>query len=309
MNNVLGIDVSSQQLEACIRSGESEKPFFRSFSYNPRGCKNLLAWSNAHGVRRAVMEATGGYERNIACFLAQSGIETHVVNPMQVRNFARGHGKLAKTDRIDAEVIAHFGADVRLDALIPVSPDQVLLKQLVIRRVELKKILQSERNRLHTAPKVIRKSIESLGKHIQKEIENIEKQINLISEESPEIKKKVKILCKQKGVGMVTAVNLIALVPELGRLDRRKITALVGLAPFPRDSGKMKGKRFISGGRFEARRSLYMPALVAMKYDPKTRVFYERLIRRGKLKKVAIVAVMRKLLVRLNAGMKCHLAA
>ena len=184
---------------------------------------------------------------------------------------------------------------------------QIEFKQLVMRRIELKKNLQAEKCRMRLSTGSVLQSHENLIAALDAEVERIDRLINDLEAQQPEIAEKIQVLSQQKGVGRASAQALLALVPELGRIDRRKIASLVGLAPIANESGKMKGKRFISGGRSEARRCLYMPAWVATQYDPEIGAFYQRLIANGKKPKVAITAVMRKLLVRLNARMRIHL--
>jgi transposase len=216
-------------------------------------------------------------------------------------------GQKAKTDRIDAQAIACFALKADLPPAIAVSPVQQELKRLIFRRLELKSILQAEKNRTRLAEGLILESHQSLIAAINTEIEKIDRHIATLEMQNSIIARRADVLRRQKGIGVISALTLLGLVPELGMIDRRKIASLVGLAPFANDSGKFRGKRFISGGRFEARRSLYMPAWIATLYDPEFGDFYKRLVGRGKKPKVAIVAVMRKLLVRLNAMMRDYL--
>lgn len=307
MEVILGVDVSSQTLDACLQSPKHVKPLFKTVAYTPEGCKKLLAWAVRHEVSRCAMEATGGYELAIAQRVMQAGIKMYIANPNRIRHFAKGDGILAKTDKVDAFVIAEFARKSNLPAAFDASPVQIEFKQLVARRIELKKDLQAEKCRMRLTAGAVLQSHENLVEAINIEVEKINRLIDAIVTQNPDIAQKVQVLCQQKGVGKATAQALIALVPELGRIDRRKIASLVGLAPIANESGKMKGKRFISGGRYEARRCLYMPAWVATQYDPEFAAFYQRLIDNGKKPKVAITAVMRKLLVRLNAKMRNHL--
>jgi transposase len=307
MEVILGVDVSSQTLDACLQSATQVKPMFKTYAYTPVGCKKLLAWAKRHKVTRCAMEATGGYELKIAQLILKTGIKLYIVNPNRIRHFAKGDGILAKTDKIDAFVIAEFARKSNLPAAYEASPVQIELKQLISRKIELKQSLQAEKCRMHLASGPVLQSHENIIAAINMEVEHIESLIDALEKQNPDIAQKTSILCQQKGVGKATAHALVALVPELGRIDRRKIASLIGLAPIANESGKMKGKRFISGGRFEARRCLYMPAWVATQYDPEFAAFYQRLIANGKSPKVAITAVMRKLLVRLNAMMRNYL--
>lgn len=307
MEVILGVDVSSQTLDACLQSPKHVKPMFKTVVYTPEGCKKLLAWAMRHKVTRCAMEATGGYELTIAQHVMQSGIKLYIANPNRIRHFAKGDGILAKTDKIDAFVIAEFARKSNLPAAFEASPMQIEFKQLVMRRIELKKSLQAEKCRMRLSTGSILQSHQNLIEALDAEVERIDRLINDLEAQQPEIAEKIQVLSQQKGVGRVSAQALVALIPELGRIDRRKIASLVGLAPIANESGKMKGKRFISGGRSEARRCFYMPAWVATRHDPEFSAFYQRLIANGKKPKVAITAVMRKLLVRLNARMRIHL--
>jgi transposase len=307
MEVILGMDVSSRTLDVCLQSTGLVKPISKTYAYTPEGCKKLLAWATRYKVSRCAMEATGGYELNIAQLILQAGIKVYIVNPNRIRHFAKGEGVLAKTDKIDAFVIAEFARKSNLPAAFEASPVQIELKQLIGRRIELKNSLQVEKCRMRLATGAILQSHENLVAAIDMEVEQIDRLIDALEIQNPDITQKTRILCQQKGVGKATAHALIALVPELGRIDRRKIASLIGLAPIANESGKMKGKRFISGGRYEARRCLYMPAWVATHHDTEFTAFYQRLIGNGKPPKVAIIAVMRKLLVRLNAMMRNHL--
>jgi transposase len=280
---------------------------FKTVAYTPEGCKKLLAWAVRHKVTRCAMEATGGYELAIAQRVMQVGIKLYIANPNRIRHFAKGDGILAKTDKIDAFVIAEFARKSNLPAAFEASPMQIEFKQLVMRRIELKKNLQAEKCRMRLSSGSVLQSHGNLIAALDAEVERIDRLLNDLEAQQPEIAEKIQILSQQKGVGKASAQALVALIPELGRIDRRKIASLVGLAPIANESGKMKGKRFISGGRSEARRCLYMPAWVATQHDPEIGAFYQRLIANGKKPKVAITAVMRKLLVRLNARMRNHL--
>lgn len=301
MEAILGVDVSSKSLDACVlKNGRS---YARSFEYNLAGCRQLIRWAKKHEVAKAAAEATGGYEQRIVQLMAMQGLRVHVVNPAQVRNLARGIGKIAKTDRIDARVIARFAQIVELPEPVKVSPAQMELKELLMRRAKIMKMIQAERNRKRFAQKDVMESIKETIAFLSQQKTKIERKIESLRKNNPDIAAKVKILCQQKGVGKLTAMTMIGLLPEIGELERRKITALVGLAPYSRESGKFKGKRFVSGGRRYVRHALYMPAWVAIQHDKHFATFYNRLMQRGKPPKVAIIATMRKLLVRLNATM------
>jgi transposase len=230
----------------------------------------------------------------------------NVLNPARVRNYASGIGMIAKTDKIDAYVIERYAREVKPNANFQTSKDQLALKHLVKRRNSLIKTITEEKNRMRIAEKEI---VESINRHIsfiENEVKLIEKSIENLLNENGGLKEKVDVLTCQKGIGKIAACNLIALMPELGFLNKQQVASLAGLAPFSRDSGKMKGKRFIQGGRFMVRKSLYMPAWVAVKYDNKLNLVYNDLIKRGKLPKVAIVAIMRKMIVQANKNLKMY---
>ena len=253
------------------------------------------------------MEATGGYEQKIARAGMEVQLSVKIVNPAQVRHFAKGFGITAKTDKIDAYVIALFDEKVKPPETIAKSKEQLKLTELIRRRNSLKKMIQEDKNRKHTSEDFTKKSILRVTNMLEKEVELIDAELLEIRKGSSVIAKKCDVLCQQKGVGITTALSLLALLPELGFLDRKQIASLAGLAPIARDSGKFKGKRFISGGRFEARKALYMPAWVAVQHDSELNTFYHSLEKRGKKPKVAIVAVMRRILVKLNGKLKEHI--
>ena len=300
-NMFVGIDVAKDSLEACLL------PDGRRWSEtNDRdGVRRLLEALPPAGQCLVVVEATGGYQRAVVAELIAAGHNTAVVNPRQVRDFARGLGLLAKTDRLDAEATARFGQQAAPRLVEPASPQEELLQELVARRRQLVELRAAETCRLETAStraviKSIRGVIEQLGKLIGK----IEKELSELVESDDRLQGRAAALQTAPGVGAVTAVTLVAELPELGRLGRGQISALVGLAPFSRDSGKFHGRRAIWGGRASVRCVLYMAALTARRFNPVIRAFGERLVAAGKPFKVVMVACMRKLLVILNAILK-----
>jgi transposase len=302
---ICGVDVSSDELEACIIGKDNKAHLLQDkFRNSKRGIKGLLFWLKHHRVELVVMEASGGYEQNLKEGLRGSGIKSRVVNPAQVRHFARGIGKRAKTDRIDAQVIARFGQVVKLDESQELSHVELELKELIKRREELKEMSVAEKNRLRLAQGVKRRSIKRVIKVLEKEIELIDAKLKELSQKDKRIKHKIQLLKKHKGVGFTTAVGLIALLPELGKINRKQVGALAGVSPFNRESGKWKGKSFITGGRARVRKILYMSALVAIRFNKRLKELYQRLLASGKAKKVALVAVMRKLVVICNATLK-----
>ena len=254
-----------------------------------------------------VIEATGRYEKAVALALVDAGYLVSVVNPRQVRDFAKALGILAKTDRIDARVIARFGEQVRPRALAQMHEKQDELDQLVTRRRQLIASRTAEKNRTGTVTaKVVRKSLQKIVDQLSKEIRRIDSEISRLIKSDEEWKGRSELLQSAPGVGEVTATTLIAEVPELGQLNRQKISALVGVAPFNRDSGQFRGRRTIFGGRRAVRSALYMAALAARRCNPVIREFADRLEAQGKLPKVILVACMRKLLVILNSMVKTN---
>jgi len=297
----VGIDVAKDSLEVAFGAEAAT----RSFANEDDGHEALIIALNAHSVELIVMEATGGYETPCACALQAGGFAVAVVNPRQARDFAKAMGHLAKTDRIDAQVLAAFAAVLakrpdreKVARALP-SEEQQRLHAMVLRRRQLVQMLVAERNHLASSHRAARRSIEALIKAIRKQIVEIEG--DLASHVARHHAEVAKLLQSAKGVGPNTCMVLIADLPELGKLSSREITALVGLAPFNRDSGTMRGKRTIFGGRAQVRCALYMATIVAMRHNRVIRTFYERLLVAGKPKKVAIVACMRKLLTILNA--------
>lgn len=300
---ILAIDVSSNQLEAFISDGDSTL-FRKPFSNTESGCQTLFKQAKRHNVTRCAVEATGGYEQKVVKCFYDSGIIVNVLNPARVRKYASGIGIIAKTDRIDSYVIERYAREVRPKSNFKASRSHLMLKHLVTRRNSLIGIITAEKNRNRIAEKEIAESIDRHIKFIEKELILIEKSIDELLKKNIELKEKVDVVITQKGVGKITACYMIGLMPELGHLNKQQVASLSGLAPFSRDSGKMKGKRFIQGGRFMVRKSLYMPAWVAVKYDIKLKHVYNNLIKRGKLPKVAIVAIMRRMIIEANKNLK-----
>ena len=248
-----------------------------------------------------VVEATGGYELALVLALAAAQLPFAVANPRQVRDFARGTGHLEKTDKIDAQVLAHFAEVVRPSLRpLPLEATQ-RLKALVVRRRQLVSMLTAEENRRATAAQEIRGEIEAHLRWLEQRLSDLEVELSQAIKADPAWRQEDRILRSAKGVGPVLSWALIGGVPELGQLNRREIAKLVGTAPLARDSGKFKGRRMIWGGRSAVRAVLYMAALVASRHNPVIRSLYQRLLAAGKLKKVALVACMRKLLTILNA--------
>ena len=298
---VVGIDIAKLSFDAALGVTTD----VRTFPNDDAGHEALITALAGQTVELIVMEATGGLERDLACALQAAGFAVAVVNPRQARDFARAMGYLAKTDRIDAHALAVLAQVLarhpERDKFVKALPtaEQQALQALVARRRQLVTMLVAERQRLATSHKAARASIEALMKAIRQQLDTVEAQ--LASHIDAHHAALALQLASVRGIGPATIATLIADVPELGALSRREIAALIGLAPFNRDSGQMRGKRTIFGGRADVRRALYMATLAAIRFNRVIRQFYDRLVAAGKPKKVAIVACMRKLLTILNA--------
>ena len=297
---IVGIDVSKTKVDVAVAGNGS----VREWDNDEQGHQVLSSWLSEQGVELVVMEASGGIEAALVSELVEQAIPVAVVNPTRVRAFARAEGQLAKTDRIDAQVIARFGAMMKPRAKAIRDQAQLALSQQVTRRRQMVQMVTAEKNRAQTALGAMKEQIERHIAWLRSEIEQLEDEINQAIIADPLWRVTAERLQSMPGVGVITSATLVAELPELGRLNRQKITALVGLAPFNHDSGKHRGRRRIFGGRASVRTVLYMAALSAIKCNPIIRSFYQRLIAKGKVKKVAITACMRKLLVILNTMVK-----
>jgi len=301
---VVGIDVAKDSLDVCLLPTEHQF----TVTNDPDGFRQLIDQLPAAGTCQVVLEATGGYQRRVVAALVTAGHQVAVVNPRQVRDFARGLGILAKTDRLDARVIALFGQHAQPRPVEIGSEKQTALRELVTRRRQLIELRTAEQNRLETATtKVVRKNVRHMVEQLDKQIRQLEEAIGTLLQSDPQLASKAKLIETTPGVGKVTTTTLVADVPELGHLNRQQIAALVGVAPFNRDSGKFQGRRAIWGGRAAVRKVLYMAALTARRCNPLIRAFAERLEAAGKPFKVVITACMRKLLVILNTMVKFQL--
>ncbi len=296
----VGIDVSAAHLDmAVLPSGEEGR-----FTNDSAGIKALTNHLASMGPDLVVVEATGGMESPVVGELATAGVAVVVVNPRQVRDFARATGKLAKTDTLDARVLAHFGEAVK-PSVRPL-PDVALreLRGLATRRHQLMKMITAERNRLHTASQRVQPQIKEHILWLKRQIKDLDKDLSDAIRSSPLWRAQENLLRSAPGVGPVVSSVLLAKLPELGTLNRYQISALVGVAPLNRDSGTLRGKRKVWGGRAPVRAALYMAALVATRHNPVIKAFYQRLLQAGKPKKVALTACMRKLLTILNVMMR-----
>jgi len=300
----LGVDIAKSYLDAAIGS---EK---RRFANEAVGHRELIRWIKA--MKRSVQvicEPSGGYERGLVRALVGAQLKVSLVQANRVRQFARAAGILAKTDRIDAEVLCEFGRVMRPQTVTAATLEQEHLRELESQRRHLTHLLVMEQNRsARVSDGSVQKLNRSLIAQIKKQIDKIDLLIKQHIEQSPRLSAKAEQLTAISGVGLRTAALLLAQLPELGQLNRREVAALVGVAPFNRDSGKMRGKRAIHGGRRFVRHGLYMAALVAARHNPILRVFYQRLRAAGKPAKLALTATMRKLLIALNSSLKTDLS-
>ncbi len=297
----VGIDVSKARLDV----HQFPDGLASQVSNSPEGHRELLARLPEPGSCRVVLEATGDFQRAIVAALVDAGHYVSVVNPRQVRDYAKALGVLAKTDTIDAKVIARFGRDIKPRNITKVPENQAELDQLVARRRQLINTRVAESNRLKDdMPKLVRQSIQRQVKSIGKDVERLDRAILELVRSDDDWKQRFNLLKGVPGVGDTTAAALVAELPELGRLNRQEISALVGVAPFPDDSGRRQGRRSTRGGRRPLRSTLYMATLSAMRHNPPIKAFADRLGEKGKLGKVIIVACMRKLLVILNSMVK-----
>ena len=298
----VGIDVSKDRLDVAVRpTGETWQ-----VAYDAEGISSLAGNLRELVPQLVVLEATGGMELAVAGELALADVPIAVVNPRHVRDFARAAGKLAKTDALDAQVLAHFAEAMQPEPRpLPDATTQEL-KALVARRRQLVEMITAEKNRMRTATRRIRPKVQEHVRWLEENLEDLDQDLGDFMRSSPMWKDKDELLRSTPGVGPVLSMTLLSDLPELGALNRGEIAALVGVAPFNRDSGTLRGKRTVWGGRSQVRAALYMAALVATRYNPVLRDFYQRLCAAGKPKKVALTACMRKLLTILNVMVKHH---
>jgi len=295
----VGVDVSKESLDVAII--DSDKKW--RFSNNPAGIKKTLEMIEETGPALVVFEATGGLELSLWYALSEAGMDAAPVNPRQIREFARAKGRLAKTDTIDAKIIAQYG-----QAFHPKPqpfPDTQELKEMITRRSQLVDMITAEKTRLKAARRErIRQDIKANIEWLKSRLDGVDKDLDKTIKANPQWREKFELLESTPGVGPTTAASLVANLPELGTLNRHQAAALAGLAPFNRDSGLMRGKRSVWGGWGRVRKALYMATLVATRFNPVIRAFYSRLCSEGKAKKLALTACMRKLLTILNAMLK-----
>lgn len=293
----VGIDVSKASLEVAVRpAGESW-----SAQNSPEGIAPVIqCLAQLHPVL-VVVESTGGLERLLVAELCFAHLPVALVNPGRVRDFAKSTGELAKTDKLDAAVLAHFAEAVKPAVVLLPSEQEQVLSALMTRRRQLVEILTAEKNHLLSTPSKTRNWVERNIASLKQQLSELNQEIDDFIKHDPAFRDKERILRSAPGVGPITAAILLSDLPELGKLDRKKIAALVGVAPFNRDSGPKSGKRQVKGGRSAVRAVLYMATVCAVRFNPVLKAFYSRLLQNGKQKKVALVACMRKLLTFLNA--------
>jgi len=296
----VGIDVAKDKLDIAVL-GEKKAS---QVGNDEKGIASLVKKIKTMKPSLIVVEATGGYQRMVVLRLYEAGIPVAVVNPVRVRQYARASGLLAKTDKLDAFNLAEFGKQMKPRRYEAKSESERYVSALLVRRRQLEEMLKAEKSRLRTVSGEMRESVERMIEMLKEEIKRLEKELERFMKEHEDWQEQEQILRSAKGVGRVTATTLLAELPELGKLDRKKIAALVGLAPMNLDSGKKRGYRKTKGGRMEVRNVLYMSTLVATRYNPLIKAQYQELQRRGKVKKVALTACMRKFLTILNAMMR-----
>ena len=296
----VGLDVAKVQVDVAVRPGGDRC----KVPNDEAGIAALVAQMQELNPAALVLEASGGLELPLVAALAAASLPVVVVNPRQVRDFAKATGRLAKTDTLDAAVLAHFAEAVR-PPLRPLRDAETQdLNSLVTRRQQVVAMLVAERNRLSSAATAVRPSVEAHIAWLKQELDDLDKNLRQTLSRSPVWREKDDLMRSVPGIGEQISLTLLAYLPELGTLNRRQIAALVGVAPFNRDSGTLRGRRTVWGGRAGIRTALYMGAMVASRHNPVIRDFYQRLLSAGKPKKVALTAYMRKLLIILNSMLK-----
>lgn len=295
----MGLDIAKLNLQLHLTGRIHELP--NTAAGHRRLCKLLATQPGA----QVICEATGGYERAVVAALHAAQVPVSVLNPARVRNFARAQGQRAKTDDIDAAVLTAYGQALQPKATAPRTEQEQQLTELVRRRLQVVALLVTQKQQMQQAVLPgVRRSIQKLVRYLEREIEQLEAQLETLRTQAPALNARVQKLEAITGVGQITALGVLAELPELGTLNRQQAAALAGLAPHPRDSGQWRGQRHIGGGRAQVRRALYMAALVAARSNHVLKVFYQRLRAAGKPAKVALTAVMRKLVVLMNHTLK-----
>lgn len=299
----VGIDISKDFLDVAAHGD----PSVQRFANDEQGHLALLAWLRSFPLRTIVLEASGGYELPLLVTLFAAGLPAARVNPRKIRDFARSLGYFEKNDALDAKVLAHFGD--RMDPpATPLPPEECrLFDQKLTRRRQLIAMLVAERNRLQlVTDKLVRKDIQETISFLSKRLKDLDRDLDKQLKKCPEWDGRVELLDSVPGIARLSAMSIVNALPELGQLNRKQIAKMAGLAPLAQDSGKKKGKRRIFGGRAEVRPVLYMVVMTALRFNPPLRSLYQALLKAGKPKKVAMVALMRKLLTILNAMVRSH---
>jgi len=297
MKTFVGIDIAKAHVDLFDTITETHV----QFENHSEGIGRCTEYLVSLGPQLIVMESTGGYETSLAIALQSSELPVAVINPRLARDFGRASGRLAKTDRIDAMLLANYAATMNPPERPMRDRKSRLMKALVARRHQLLQMRSAEKNRSeHSHDKTIARSIRAITTMFDRELKKIEEQLKTIISDSTELSQKVQALISVPGIAETTATMLVTEVPELGQLNRRQIAALIGVAPINRDSGSFRGKRMTGGGRRRVRARLFMPTLVACHHNPVLKIFYQRLLNQGKSKMTALVAVMRKMLTILN---------
>lgn len=301
----IGIDISKSAFDICLLPDQASL----TFANTAEGIADFLAFlAPLAGIERLILEPTGGYERRVVEALHAASLPVAKVNAKQIRQFARACGQLSKTDRIDAFVLADYGRRMETRILPPQSGQQPILADLVLRYRQLSHMIVQEKNRREKLSGKTRDWIEETLRFLLDQRQAIVDEMTACLKADQQLGKKAEVLMSLKGIGLRTACFLLAGLPELGRIDKAKIAKLVGVAPLNRDSGLMRGKRMIAGGRKPVRDALYIAALPAIRFDPTINAFYTSLRNRGKPGKVAVIAAVRKMLIILNARMRDHAA-
>ena len=296
----VGVDTSKHQLDVHVL----EKSLTLNYANDRCGIKSLLEKLKRYPLSRVVIESTGGYERDLVVACVEAQLPVCVINPLTIRRYAQAMGVIAKTDRIDAKVIAQYGNAIQPAVRSQKLYESIKLRDLLSRRRQLVLMMASEKNHLEASDRSLHDGIHRHIQMLEEEIDVIEAQLSAMVEADPDWTWKAEILSSFPGIGKVSVWTLLGDLPELGELAKKEISALVGVAPFNRDSGKLRGKRSIRGGRHSVRRVLYMASITATQHNPVIKAFYEKLIDAGKPKKVARIAAMHKLIVILNAMVK-----
>lgn len=296
----VGIDVAKDWLDVAVL-GEKRT---RQSANTKKGIRELVWWMSQLQPKLIVVEATGGYEEAVVLALFEAGLPVALVSPQRVRQYARAKGQLAKTDPLDAQLLAEYGKAIQPRLFAGKSEERAQLSALVGRRNQLNEMLQAEKNRLRGQTGAVRSSLQTVIACLEAELHQMDQEIHALLQKDAELQAQEKLLRTAKSIGAVTAATLLADLPELGQLDRQQIAALVGVAPMNSDTGRKRGYRKTKGGRPNVRRTLYMATLTGIRYNPVLKPHYEQLRKRGKEKKVAITACMRKMLTILNAMMR-----